>query len=293
MTLQQLKCFAEVAKYRSFARAAEELYISQPAVSHHIRALESELGVTLVERSLRHVALTPAGERFYMETVDMLRHLDAAVTNLRGNAAVPEMLHIGFESTVQIRHMSEIYRQFSQRCPDVSLYAHEMGLSAKKQLFRDGKLDVIFSTDFSDTVAGTQYYPMFDVGFCCVMPHGHLLSSRERITAQDLQTETLIFLDEPNCPPEMVAVQRDIRLKCYGATLYYSTSSLYSMPMIEAGLGVAVMPGIVVPENAHVVTVPFETIRTSFGLLWNKANRSRKVCEFVRTVREIYPQESI
>ena len=290
MTLQQIRCFAEVAKYRNFARAAEQLFISQPAVSHHIKALEEELGVALVDRSLHHVTLTPAGERFFLEAVDMLEHLERAVINLRGNTAVPEMLHIGFESTVQIHRMAEILRRYRQVCPGVSLYAHEVSLSTKGQLFRDGKLDVLFCTDFSTTASDAAYYSMFSGYFCCVVPEGHPLAGKARISMQDLLKETLIFLDTPNCPPEMDAIQRDMRLKCYGATLYFSTSSLYTMPMIEAGLGVAVMPSFVVPENARVVKVPFETMTCSFGMMWHKTNRSEKVQAFIKAVQAAYPQ---
>lgn len=65
MTFTQLRCFIEVARQLNFARAAETLYISQPAVSRQIHALENELGVRLFDRTRHVVALTSAGESFY------------------------------------------------------------------------------------------------------------------------------------------------------------------------------------------------------------------------------------
>ena len=65
MTFTQLRCFIEVARQLNFARAAETLYISQPAVSRQIHALENELGVRLFDRTRHVVALTSAGESFW------------------------------------------------------------------------------------------------------------------------------------------------------------------------------------------------------------------------------------
>lgn len=289
MTLQQLRCFTAVARTMSFARAADQLFISQPAVSHHLRSLENELGVQLVERSLHRVALTPAGERFYLEATDMLAHLDAAVMRLRGNESVPEMLHIGFESTIQIRRLPEIFRAYKDACPDICIYCHELSLSNKKQLFRDGRIDVMFTNDPTPASQDAAFAPLFEGYFCCVMPPAHPLAARSSVQLSDLHRETLILLDDPNCPLEMDVVQREIRMKCFGATLYYSTSSLYSIPMIEAGLGIAIMPNFVIPEGSSVVKVPFETAqRATYGIAWHRSGEPEKIRQFVRITRSFY-----
>ena len=67
MDIENLKCFLLVAENLSFVRAAEALYISQPAVTKQINALENELGTSLFIRSTRHVELTPAGMSFYKD----------------------------------------------------------------------------------------------------------------------------------------------------------------------------------------------------------------------------------
>ena len=87
MNFKQLEAFIRVAELQSFTRAARQLYMSQPAISFQIKALEEELSVTLLQRSERKVALTAAGRLLYPEAKQMLGHynkIKAGLDALRG-----------------------------------------------------------------------------------------------------------------------------------------------------------------------------------------------------------------
>src|ERR1043165_3129716 len=75
--MQALRLFVEVARHQSFSRAADEFGITQSAVSQRISQLEKKLGVTLIDRSVRPLALTPAGEAFYHEGRELVEQYDA------------------------------------------------------------------------------------------------------------------------------------------------------------------------------------------------------------------------
>lgn len=77
MNTFQLECFFCVASTLNFARAAEKLNVTQPAVTHQIRSLENELNVTLFNRSVRNVYLTPEGELLLPEVKDLLIHFNS------------------------------------------------------------------------------------------------------------------------------------------------------------------------------------------------------------------------
>lgn len=91
MTLQQLYCFESIARNLSFSKASSELFISQPAVTHHLRNLEKELNVTLIIRDKHSVILTEAGTRFLLEVNDILAQLETAKQTIQGT---PSCLNI-------------------------------------------------------------------------------------------------------------------------------------------------------------------------------------------------------
>ena len=87
MDLRQLRYLVALAEEGSFTRAAESVHIAQPAVSQQIRRLEEELGIALVERTTRRVALTDAGELLVVRARRILAELEAAETELQALAA--------------------------------------------------------------------------------------------------------------------------------------------------------------------------------------------------------------
>lgn len=86
--LRHLRAFAAVAGARSFSRAAEQLFITQPALTRTVRQLESLLGADLVDRNTHPISLTPAGQEFLPYATRILSHLNAGVAAVRGHATV-------------------------------------------------------------------------------------------------------------------------------------------------------------------------------------------------------------
>lgn len=97
MELRQLRSFVVVAYRLSFSRAARELYLSQPALSSQIQALESSLGVKLLERNRRTVRFTPAGVSFLADAESILQRLEESANRARQVAeGTAGHLRIGF-----------------------------------------------------------------------------------------------------------------------------------------------------------------------------------------------------
>lgn len=114
MTIDNLKCFILVAENLSFARAAETLYISQPAVTKQINSLEQELGVTLFIRSTRHVELTPAGMSFYKDAKDIVLKSQMAIDRVQRLNTSFASIRIGLSNPIALFYLSPILKKLSE-----------------------------------------------------------------------------------------------------------------------------------------------------------------------------------
>lgn len=293
MTLQGLRCFAAVAKYSSYAEAARQLFVSQPAVTHQIQQLERELGTQLLTRSRTLVRLTPAGAIFYSDVVHILDLLDVAVSHVRTDPHYTEILSIGCEHTIQLRYLPLIYREFQTCCPEVCIHNSEVPASERKKLLQTGQLDIaFFSKSGIEGMSGIQYTKLFQGHFCCALPAGHRLEGRAEIFPGDLTDETLIFIDALHCPPEMEPIQEELRRVCRRSRISLSSSSITAAAMIQGGLGLAVMPNYVCPNDSGIITVPYHTSqKMEYGLAWHSRDASLKVKNFVRIARQTYSKE--
>lgn len=290
MTLQQLRCFTAVAKNLNFRRAAEQLYISQPAVTRQVQLLEAELGVPLFQRVQRHIVLTDAGRNFYSDAVDILDRVEFARQRAKQAAVSGPTLHIGCESSIQIYRLPQIYALYRQACPEVFISNTEVTHTERRELLASGQLDAAFMSRIcvSDTV-GLSYASLFHGHFCCVVPVGHRLAEYPTLSSRDLEGEVLILLDAVHCPPEMDAIQAQLLRECRNVTLNFSGSSLYTVPMIEGGLGIAVMPNFVCPASDKIRLIPFETESDiEYGIAWPSGDPSDKVRKFIHAARTAY-----
>ena len=293
MTIIQLRCFVEVAQELNYAKAASNLFISQPAVSRHIISLENDLGVQLFVRSRHHVALTSAGNLFYSEAKDILERIDLSKHSILNNPG-EETLNVGCVSSIRIDGLSKIYAKYHAKMPHVCINNTEITASDYRRVSSGDHLDVAFVPSslkghLSYKEASLNYYTLYRGTLCCVMRADHRLVSKERITFHDLQGETLILLDHEHCPPSMDAVQIEIRKNAEKIKYYYSGSSLYSIPMIIGGLGLAIMPDFVCPKSDEIILHPFDLpAQLEFGIICRNNDNSALVRTFIDVARKEY-----
>lgn len=118
----RLKVFVAAAKMGSFTKASAALYVSQPAVTKHIRELETEYSVRLFERSGNRISLTPEGVKFQQYAEEILKHYERlAITMSLLNNKYQGELHLGASTTIAQYLLPQYLADFSSLYPDVSL----------------------------------------------------------------------------------------------------------------------------------------------------------------------------
>lgn len=191
LDLRKVRYFVAVAEHTSFLRAAEALHIAQPVLSRQIRALESELKVTLFDRDTRGTRLTAAGEAMLEEAHSLLAAAEAAQRRVRDAAAGSRRFTVGFTPGVSI---TPAVREFSARHADVSVQVLRMDFLYRADSVRAGQVDVGYLRLPVDT-HGLTIEPLLTEPQVIALPSGHKLAQRETVRLDDLGAERMLLED--------------------------------------------------------------------------------------------------
>lgn len=140
MEFRQLEAFVSVVKYKSFTKAAEKIFVSQPTISGHIRALEEELQERLLVRSTKSVETTPYGQEVYEYAVDILNIRDRMMESNSSNRS--QIIHIGASTIPSSYVLPDVLLKYRQDHPDsrFTIYQNDSrGVLAK---LMDGVCDI-------------------------------------------------------------------------------------------------------------------------------------------------------
>lgn len=240
-TVHQLKIFHTVAQRLSYTKAAEALYLSQPAVAQQIRALEHLLGVELFARSGRGIILTPAGQEF-------LRHTEHLLALLAETTPVVEEIHtlkrgsvlVGASISAGTYYVPPLLGLFHTRYPSIHvtlLVANRRSIE-ERLLAREIDLAVLSLVEQQERFTTEQLMPYELV---VVAPPFHPLADQTGLTLRDLQQETFL-LREQESATRLVTQQRFAQAEIPQPP----TMELGSIEAIKAGvmaeLGIAVLP---------------------------------------------------
>jgi DNA-binding transcriptional LysR family regulator len=212
MELRQLRSFVVLAEELHFRRAAERLGFAQPSLSQQLRRLEASLGVRLLERDRRRVALTPAGTALLEEAREVLAAADRAIDAARGAAAGERgRLRLNLTRSLTGGLAGEIVERFRAQHPGVELEL-DVGTSTLNAVaLREDIIDVAFvRPPLVD--GGLEVLELGREPMVCVVPTRHPLARRRTIRPEDLAGEALVWWPEGHAP----APWRDMIAEVYG-----------------------------------------------------------------------------
>ncbi|MCP2265610.1 LysR family transcriptional regulator [Promicromonospora thailandica] len=183
---RELRYFVAVAEELHFGRAAERLAIAQPPLSRAIQQLERRLGVTLLERDRRGVALTPAGATMLAEARLALDAVDAVVRRTRRAAAPTPGLVLTTKAGASHELLKRLLDAYAQRpdAVDVDVLLCEVG--GQRGLLRDGSADVALVHSPYDVLTGLETATLQTEGQVAIVPGAHPLARRTRLTLAEV-----------------------------------------------------------------------------------------------------------
>ena len=194
--IDYIREFVKLADTMSFSKASEDLFISQPALSRHISVLEAELGVKLVERNTRNVALTRAGTELYQDFMKLL-NADRSIHEHAGalSAGYSSRLRVSSPFYWDAAFIEPMILAFTERYPDVKV---ELGICDPVEgieLLKRGKTDVCAGFQSQARSSGVAGKKFADERLCVTMSSEHPLAGRASVSLRELKDERFLLLD--------------------------------------------------------------------------------------------------
>jgi DNA-binding transcriptional LysR family regulator len=195
MELRHLRYFIVVAEELNITRAATRLHVSQPPLSRQIRDLENELGVKLIERTVKPIRLTKAGVVFFAKARSILNQVAAASKAAQLAAKTDRReIHVGYSPSLTVDLLPKILRTFQKQSPKVAIKLHDLSSREMISWLETGKLDVALMIRFATQLQkNLKLEKLRDYSLCvAVSSIHHPLSGAQKIGIRQLLQERLI-----------------------------------------------------------------------------------------------------
>jgi LysR family hydrogen peroxide-inducible transcriptional activator len=259
MTLNELRYVVAIAQEKSFGRAAQRCFVSQPALSVAIQKLEDELGLQLFERGKTEVTVTPVGERIVEQAQKVLEE----ATRIRdiaqaGRNQLVGLFRLGLIYTVAPYLLPDLIPALNARAPQMPLEIEENLTEHLEAALKTGRIDAaIIALPFQPTGIVTEF--LYEEPFQVVVPQQHKWAKRKAIQPSELSTEHTILLHVGHCFRDQV-LDACPELNRSDAPITRTNSLETIRNMVASGLGVSVLPRDALTPKYHsrlVVAVPF------------------------------------
>ncbi len=272
MELYQLGYFIEIARHRSFTRAAERLHMAQPALSQQMKNLEAELGTTLFIRGRKEVQLTAAGKAFLPRAEALLTQAEAAkaivsdVAQLRGGkliiAAIP---------SVSACLLPDVIRTFSRLHDKVELQLIEDSSERVATSVESGLADIGF-LQLPASKAAFEAQTIITEPFVLLVAKSHALAKQKEVALRQLAAQSFIFYKGRARDTALEACRKagfEPRIACESGELETVRA------LVAAGLGLAIVPQLAagnLPKTIQAVTIREPKMQRQIAAVWQKGS---------------------
>ncbi len=263
---QSLLAFIAVADNRSFSKAAEQLHLTQPAVSKRIALLESQLGATLFDRIRRQVLLTEAGNTLLPHAREIVHSLDKArkaIDDLGGR--VSGRLAIAFSHHIGLHRLPPVLKRFAGEFPEVNFDIRFVDSEQAYALVERGEIDIAAVTLAPEPLDGITTTPVWRDPLAFVCSPDHSLHLQDRVSLEQLAKLEAILPGDNTYTGRIVSeafAARDLGLLCSMRTNYLETIKM----IVSVGLGWSVLPRTMT-ESLELIDVEDIYLERRLGLI--------------------------
>ncbi len=283
--LRHMRCFEAVARFLNFTKAAEHMYMGQPALSRTIMQLEEQLGCQLFARSGPNIKLTNAGRVLARQAEPLLKSWDAAIIATRqASLGMQGTLTIGVARATAIGDLPDLLLRFRNACPLIDIRLQEFSTDEICCQARTQETDICFYYSVSGYDSpGTKILegePMF-----VALPESHVLASQHSIALPMLKEENIIFSVAADLPGSEDAGKLHQRGAPRSRSTKYASDVLAALALVAAGFGLTI---VIRPESLkrkgikYIPLAPQYLYVAHLTAFWNHSKGSPVLSQFLQ-----------
>ncbi len=289
MTTKQIELILDIGKTLNYRKTAENMYISQPALSHQVKALEEELGVQLFYRGTNGVHLTPAGSIFCSEMpqiTDMIHRTVASMKNCTDRFT--NVINIGLNPQRSQREIAQVLHCYCKAHPEIQPEVRQYIGAKRLEAFRRGELDVsVFVPDGFSEHPDIFLEPLYRSRIYVVCRRDSPLAASELIRPQDLEGSR-VMLSSSKSASVLQRAQEHLKKNASFEEIY-SDSLDTSLMWIMAMGGAALVPGYCYSINPELAWIPYDwPERITFAIARNETETREFVLDFVQIMKQVF-----
>ena len=247
-----------VAEEGNISRAAKKIFLTQPALSRQIKALEGEIGQCLLERQAHSIQLTPVGEALVREARELLQHADLLLERVRA-ARRGLRLRVGYAPSLAAGILSAAVESFTQTHPNARVELFDLSTAEMMAGLESDKLDVVLTVGQERDARGLKWTPLVRAPFRLAVNRNHPLARRHIVTPAEMARAPLLAYCQRDYPEYRDMLTRWLHEHGQRPRIiseYDGVDSL--MAAVESGLGIALVAtrmGRLVPERVRLKTL--------------------------------------
>ena len=292
MNTFQLSCFLAVAEYLNFAKAAQQLHVTHPAVSQQIQSLEKELNVKLFHRTTRSVKLTEEGKVFLNDARQIVMISNRAKKRfdnaMLGNI---ETLALGFYNFPCMFLLSDALERLHADCPKLHPRLRMIPFQHIYRILEEGDLDAVVGFKEPTSVkVSARYKEIGKVPIVCLCHSQHPLTKRAELTLDDLRNDQLVLLLPPIASSLPIALlQGQLMGERPPSDFYFCESAEAIAVLVTAKYGISILPDFLVPDSPFLSKIPLKDVEPmSFGVYYKSLQGNPSLKTFIQCVKDCF-----
>lgn len=265
--------FVAVCKYKTISKAAEEMYVSQPAISSAIKELEEDFGVKLFRRQGNNLVLTEAGNEFLISCEKILNQTEILREKMRNHGSSNVTMKIGVPPMIATLLFPRLYQQLYSRHPKLKLEIFEQGSIWSRKKVSEGAIDLAFAIadNLDDNTMDKHVLFATELVYC--VAKSHRLAGKGTITWDDLAEEKIVMMKEDSYQYQQLKDKFAKHNSMPDILLHSSQLATISKFVQEGYAGAFFFEEVAKADDNITYLKVSDPITASIACMWKKSSR--------------------